>query len=189
MRTSFFKFCSSVALACMAHSALPVATQARQQPAAPFSTREGCLRRFLQGYVSERGAADDETTLYSYAFVDLNGDGKDEAIVHLTGSWWCGTGGCTTLILAAQGSSYKVVTRITITRPPIRVLKDASNGWRSIAVWVVGGSSEPGYEAELRFDGTTYPSNPSVPPARRLTGRAAGETVLSSSQVGVPLHP
>jgi hypothetical protein len=172
----------------MVHSALPVAAHAEQQPAAQPS-KEDSLKRFLQNYLRMPVSSAGETTRYFPAFVDLNGDGIQELIVYVTGERWCGSGGCTTLILAAKDSSYRVVTRVTITRPPIRVLKDASNGWRSIAVWVVGGSSEPGYEAELRFDGRTYPSNPSVPPARRLTGRVAGETVVSSSQDGTPLYP
>jgi hypothetical protein len=189
MRTIFVTFCSIVALACIAHSALPVATQAQKQPTARSSTPEDSLRRFLQNYLRMPVSGDDKTTRYFPAFVDLNGDGRQEVIVYVTGRSWCGTGGCVTLILARRDSSYRVVTRVTITRPPIRVLKDTSNGWRTISVWRVGGSPEPGYEAELRFDGRTYPSNPSVPPARQLTRKVTGKIVVPESEEGKLLYP
>ena len=39
------------------------------------------------------------------AFVDLNGDGRPEAVVRLTSSHWCGSGGCTTLVLERDSDS------------------------------------------------------------------------------------
>jgi hypothetical protein len=166
-----------------------VAAQAQQQPAGPSSTAEDSLKRFLQNYVRGKDLADDKTARYSCAFVDLNGDGKDEAIVYLKSRNWCGSGGCVAFILVRKDSSYRVVTRTTITRPPIRVLTGASNGWRNIGVWVQGGGIQPGYEAELRFNGKKYPSNPSMPPARRLTAKVPGQVVISSSDDGTPLYP
>jgi hypothetical protein len=64
--------------------------------------------------------------------------GKPEATVYLTGRSWCGSGGCPTLILRREGSSFMVVTRILATRPPIRVFETTSHGWRNISVWVSG---------------------------------------------------
>jgi hypothetical protein len=130
------------------------------------------VRSFLQSFDT------DPRDRFVVAFADLNGDGKPEAIVHLTSNHWCGSGGCTTLILVRNGDSWKVLTRITITQSPIRVLTTESNGWRSIAVWVQGGGIQPGYEAELRFDGKTYPTNPSVAPARHIVGKAEGKVVI-----------
>ena len=139
------------------------------------SAREQSLKRFLQSFDN------DQTTKYLAVFRDLNSDGKPEALIYLMGKKWCGTGGCKTLILTPDGSSWRIVAKITITRPPIRILRDTSNGWRTITVWVQGGGIQPGYEAELRFDGKTYPSNPSVPPARRLQDKPAGEVVIPAS--------
>ena len=121
--------------------------------------------------------------------MDLNGDGIDEAIVYLTGNLWCGSGGCNTLILARDGAFWRTVTAMTITRPPIRVLANASSGWRKISVRVEGGGIQPGYEAELRFDGKTYPTNPSVAPARRLARNVPGQVVVTSSLDGILLWP
>jgi len=93
------------------------------------------------------------------------------------------------LVLAPEAASYRLVTKITITNPPIRVLNSSSNGWRNLAVWAQGGGLQPGYEAELRFDGKAYPTNPSVPPARPLNGNVAGQVVISSSENGTSLYP
>jgi hypothetical protein len=147
---------------------------------------EHSLKKYLRNYLSDW--PEDKTTRFIAAFVDLKGDGKQEAIVYLSGQGWCGSGGCVTLILAPEGSSYRLVTKTTTTRPPIRVLARASNGWSNIAVWVQGGGIQPGYEAELRFDGKTYPTSPSVPPAQP-SGNAAGIVVVSPSQDGKALYP
>jgi hypothetical protein len=146
---------------------------------------ERSLKKFLQNY--DHG--DDKTARYFDAFVDLDGDGKKEAIVYLVGDARCGSGGCNTLILTQHAASWKVIKSITITRPPIRVLASTSDGWHSISVWVQGGGIQPGYEAELRFDGKNYPANPTVPPARRLTAKVPGEIVIPSMEGGTPLYP
>jgi len=182
----------TVALAYVTCPALLTAAffaQAQRGPAAPPSTVENSLKTFLRGYLAAPPRSEDKTTRYSAAFVDLNGDGTPEAIIHVTGRQWCGSGGCHMLILARKGSSYRVVTETTITRPPVRVLRSTSHGWRNIAVWVEGGGIQPGYEAELQFDGTTYPSNPTAPPARPLAGNVAGDVVLSGSEDGTLLYP
>lgn len=158
--------------------------QTKPQSSAPAAES---LKSFLQDYLRTPGIPDDKSTRYLYAFVDLAGHGKQDVIVYIGGHSWCGSGGCTTLVLT-HNSSYKVVTRITITRPPIRVLPTKSFGWHNLAVWVQGGGNPRGYEAELSFDGKGYPSNPSVAPAHRLTGAVEGETVVSSTEEGLPLY-
>jgi hypothetical protein len=60
--------------------------------------------------------------------VDLNGDGAPEVIVYVSSKAWCGSGGCTMLILAREKSTFRIITRTTITRPPIRILKSKSQG-------------------------------------------------------------
>ena len=157
--------------------------------AQPSSAAEQSLKKFLQDYVKDPRLDDEKTIWYFDAFVDLNGDGKKEAIVYLIGRAWCGSGGCNTLILARDGASWRVVSHITITRPPIRVLSSTSHGWHDIGVWVKGGGIRPGYEAVLSFNRKTYPENPSVPPARRMSRKVAGEIVIPSVEGGTPLYP
>jgi hypothetical protein len=163
---------------CMGHGQSQVSSTSVGAPALADS-----LKQFLQKF------DDDKTTRYRYAFLDLNGDQLPEAVVYLVGGGWCGSGGCNTLILRQNGSSWKIVTNITITRTPIRVLATSTNGWRNLGVWVQGGGVQRGFEAELTFDGKTYPQNPTAAPARRLVGRAAGDVVISSPLDAIPLYP
>jgi len=55
---------------------------------------------------------------------------------------------------------------------------------------VVGGGIHLGYEAILFFDGTTYPSNPSVPPAKQSNSRKIkGRIVMPLTVREKPLYP
>src|SRR5258707_11207043 len=74
------------------------------------------VEKSLKGFL--RTLDDNKATLYIAAFRDLNGDGMPEAVVYLMGKSWCGSGGCNTLILAANGNSWRIATNITITPPP-----------------------------------------------------------------------
>jgi hypothetical protein len=130
------------------------------------------VNRFLHGISKFRNA---RTVV---ALRDLDGDGKPEALVYLTGSEWCGSGGCRLLVLAPRVTSWKIVTEISITRPPIRVMTTKTKGWSDLSVWTEGGGIQPGYESELSFDGKTYPNNPTVSPARRAPTGAAGEIAI-----------
>ncbi len=145
------------------------------------------LEKFLQSYLETPPWREDKTTRISVAFVHLTGSKEPQAIVYVTGWLWCGSGGCRTLILTKDGPSWRVVTNVTITRPPIRVLASEANGWHDISVWVQGGGT-PAYQARLRFDVKTYPTNPTVPPAKPLVGDAAGVIVLSSAAGEAPLY-
>jgi hypothetical protein len=164
-----------------------LATAAAQLPLTP-SPVEQRLRIFLQRYLEEPGLKRDRTTRYYPAFASLTDDRTQEVVVYITGQSWCGSGGCTTLILAPRGSSFMVVTRVTITRPPIRILDSKSNGWHDIAVRVQGGGIRPGYDAELSFDGKTYPCNPSFAPAKPLHQEGAGRVLVSLESQGALLY-
>jgi len=75
------------------------------------------------------------------------------------------------LVLAARGP------RIELLRTSHHVASDP--GVKDYVAWLAqyqrlgwGGGINPGYEAELQFDGTTYPSNPTV--LRSAAGRESG---------------
>jgi hypothetical protein len=148
------------------------------------------LTEFIQKYLGEPYPPFEQqrATRYSSAFVDLRDDGTKEVIVYLTGREWCGSGGCIMLILTSEGPSYRVLTKTTATRLPIRVLVTKTNGWHDISVVVAGGGILPGYEADLTFDGKTYPLNPSVPPAHPLAGEVRGKTVVSVTAKDKPVY-
>jgi len=100
------------------------------------SLSDASLKNFLKHYLKDQGVENDSSARYMSSFVDLNDDGKKEVIVHVISQSVCGTGGCPTLVLAPQQSSFRVVSRISITRPPIRILNTTSHGWHDLAVWV-----------------------------------------------------
>ncbi|HUE02137.1 MAG TPA: hypothetical protein VMR62_21385 [Bryobacteraceae bacterium] len=169
---------------------LIVAAPRQGQPTPESAGIEDSLGSFLRTYLkSPPWTETDPTTRHLHAFVDLDGDGTPEAVAYISGRSWCGSGGCTTLIFHRKGSSYRVVTRITISQAPIRVFAATSHGWRNISVWVSGGGILPGHQAELRFDGKPYPGNPSLPLARPLDAKSEGEIVISGPQAGTLLYP
>lgn len=117
---------------------------------------------------------DHHLTRYSVALVDLNGDSLPEALIYAMStsaggrqSDLCGSGGCTLYVLSLTPTGYRRISNISITHPPIRVLSTTTRGWRDLGVNVAGGGITKGYEARLRFDGRSYPTNPTVSPAVR----------------------
>ena len=165
--------CAAPLAAFLSVAFVPAFTQSMPKQAEVSERAKRTLRAFLQTFDAEL------KDRFVAALTDLNGDGSPEGIVYLTSNVWCGTGGCTMLILEQNGDSWRLLTEVSITRPPIRVLRTKSNGWRNVGVWVQGGGIQPGYEAQLRFDGKTYPTNPSTAPARPLKGKVRGETLIA----------
>lgn len=129
---------------------------------------------------------------YYYNRVDLNADGNFEAIVHLVGQSICGTGGCQTLILQPARSGYRVVATIGLTRTPIIVSQQRTLGWSDLVVYVSGGGITRGYYVALRFDGRTYPDNPTVLAALGARTKIKGKAYVSdevSPANGIALRP
>jgi hypothetical protein len=95
---------------------------------------------------------------YAIAFSDLNDDHHQEALVHLAGPNFCGSGGCTTFVLTPAVDGWHSLGRITISGLPIYRLPQSHNGWFDLAVRVGGGGMEPGMRA-ARFAKGRYSSN------------------------------
>jgi hypothetical protein len=70
-----------------------------------------------------------------------------------------------------------IPTGISVNRPPFRVSPRSTNGWRNLIVHVSGGGLQA-HDAELAFDGTSYPSNPTVPPARPATDTDGADVLI-----------
>jgi hypothetical protein len=161
---------------------------------APAVARDQSLREFLQQEFRgmrddlRRFGSEDPQLRYNAAFVDLSGDARDEAIVYLTGNGVCGSGGCVLHIYTPDGHSWREVTALSITRPPIRVLNTKSHGWRDVSVFVAGGGEVTGYHVQLKFDGRTYSTNPSVPPATRLGRGIQGRVLIDRAGKGRLLY-
>lgn len=140
------------------------------------------VHTFLKSYLS---GADPATTV-AIAFSDLNGDGKDEAVVYVMGPGWCGTGGCNALALSPNGSTYSVVMDASVSRLPISVLPSKSHGWHDLGVTIAGGGGEAGV-AEMKFNGKTYPDNLTGPSEKLLKGDGGGKVLIPDSAEGEPL--
>nr|WP_315169956.1 hypothetical protein [uncultured Flavobacterium sp.] len=91
---------------------------------------------------------------------DLNEDGKKEILVGLTGGYFCGTGGCTQLLLDDQGN---VITQFSVSGNPVVIDTNKTNGWKDLFIY--SGSK---YRI-VKFNGKTYPSNPSILPELKVT--------------------
>ncbi|GAA5052413.1 hypothetical protein GCM10023208_13200 [Erythrobacter westpacificensis] len=148
-------------------------------PGGQPSAQEDIRRYLLQNY------PDVAPGQFAYALHDLDGDGADEAIVYLASRYFCGTGGCNTLVLAPAGPMWREVANISVSRTPVAVAQTASNGWQDLLVSVGGGGAEAGM-ALLKFDGDAYPSNPTVPPAE-LTDQT-GEVLLAEEPEMIALE-
>lgn len=145
------------------------------------------LKAYLRNYLTLGGKVPpDTTTKITTARVEA-GNGKPEDVVYVSGQRWCGSGGCTLLILAPTESSFKLLGKVTIVQLPVRLLSSLQNGRPDIGVTVQGGGVQAGYEAVLSFNGESYPRNPSLPPARKATA-VQGKVIIANTEGSVPLY-
>jgi len=100
---------------------------------------------------------------FKYTLVDLNDDGIRDAIVLITDPDYCGSGGCSMLIVRGTSKGFRLVSSSTISRSPIFVSTERRYGWRTLLVTVGGGGARYG-QVVMRFNGTRYPLNPSLQP-------------------------
>lgn len=102
---------------------------------------------------SDLRAISDDQRKFQIHQIDLNNDGKKEVFVNFMTSYFCGTGGCSILLLSDQ---IGPITKFTVTRTPLYVEKSEENGWRTIM------TQSEGQWRKLIYKGGSYPSNPSV---------------------------
>jgi hypothetical protein len=184
MRISLRDFCSIViaVVAGVVFSA-HCFPQGEQQPR---SNQNESLKIFLRDYLANSRSDDREPTRYTSAFVDLKDDGSKEVVVYVTGDFWCGSGGCMTLILEHKGSSFKVVSKMMTTLLPIRALTTKSNGWHDISVMArvwYGEGNVYSREQKLSFNGKSYRTS-----TQRSVEKLAGEVVIPATEEGTPLY-
>ena len=92
---------------------------------------------------------------FQFYKIDLNDDGNEEIFVRFSSPYFCGSGGCTFLLLDKYG---EIITKFTVTRAPIFVEPSKVNGWSLLLV------KDDGVFKELTFNEGSYPSNPSMLP-------------------------
>ena len=122
---------------------------------------------------------------YRAAGVDLDGDGTDEVVAHVIGPDVCGTGGCQTYVFQADGDSLRQVTSMSVSRTPVAVSVERSNGWLDLLVQVSGGGAEAG-TARMKHTGRGYPTNPT----RQSLTDEEGAVLISGDMTdrALPIH-
>jgi len=130
---------------------------------------------------------DGRTGRYIYSRVDLNGDGRDEVLAYLLGSIFCGTGGCNLMLFTPTGDGYSLVNNFPISRTPVIVSAEKTNGWNNLVRPESGGGAETSYVTHT-FDGDHYVEGErvSADAAPEGTRALAGDFTFED---GIPLEP
>jgi hypothetical protein len=111
--------------------------------------------------------------------------GTDLTVVYLSGQLWCGSGGCTLLILKSSDAEYSILGKVSLANLPIRLLNSRHHGSPDIGIVVKGGGISSAHEVALQFDGSHYPSNPTT--AKGTMEKASGEILIDSRSSTVTL--
>lgn len=137
---------------------------------------------FVRDFVSKSPFGSESTTRFSMAQVP----GTDLTVVYLSGQIWCGSGGCTLLILKPGDGGFGVIGKVTLANLPIRLLNSTHHGLPDIGLVVKGGGINSAHEVALQFDGSHYPSNPTTS-KKRTTAKNVGEVLIDSNSSAVVL--
>ena len=106
----------------------------------------------------EKNLVDSISRKFIFFEYDLNDDGKKEIFVGHTGPYFCGSGGCTIYLLDNQGN---VITKFSVSRDMV-IDNKKTNGYKDLFIY------SGGKFRIAKFNGKTYPSNPSTLPALNL---------------------
>ena len=100
----------------------------------------------------------------TWAWHDVTGDGVPDALALLRSAAWCGSGGCTVVVLEAvvgedadELGPFAVAAEIAYVHTPVWLSERRSNGWCDLVTEDVEGTLR-----RLRFDGETYPYSPAA---------------------------
>jgi putative lipoprotein len=146
----------------------PAAAKGGQKPGpTPAEEKHGQnsdLNQALLAYLAKTGIDAKYVDPHLTALIDLNGDGRPDALVLLENPmYFCGTGGCTMLVFQGTPSGFQFVSSSTLIRGPVLVSETNTRGWRDLIVEVSGGGMAPKLVA-LKYKGGKYPLNPSILP-------------------------
>ena len=156
------------------------------------TARDAQLERAIRLAINagDSARATESVGRYFYNLVDLNGDGRPEALVYLMGQEFCGTGGCNLLVFQSGDNGYRLRAEISPVNNPIIVSRQQTRGWNDLILYVAGGGITRGYYVRLSFNGQGYPANPTVLPALRRGTRITGVAYVAdevSPEAGLSL--
>ena len=151
---------------------------------APAVSEDARLADALRTAVADAGGLSDEAKWLT-ARSDLDGDGKDEALIYLIDPLTCGTGGCSLFLFADDGQgSWQLVDKVAVSRTPVYRLQTSSNGWADLGI-TVGGGGGKSMLVKLSREADGYPDNPTVPPATEASSE--GAMLLIDEGEGTPV--
>lgn len=142
--------------ACSSRGEEELATSMSDMPSEPS---DADLARSISQYLQDRQGPNHSR--YQYARLDLNGDGKRDALVlfNLPHNYWCGWSGCTLTIFEATDNNFTVLSETSRIRGPLVVGGTSTEGWHDIGVRV-SGTGHAAHNVVLRYNGLGYPDNP-----------------------------
>ncbi len=98
---------------------------------------------------------------FEFQRLDLNDDARRDALVLFKTpyGYWCGTHGCTMLVMEAHNDHFTLVNSIQPVRAPIYSSDISTNGWKDILIRVSGRWADSKTVA-AKYNGTEYPLDP-----------------------------
>lgn len=115
----------------------------------------------------------EESVEYSYNKVDLNGDGKKEAIVYLENLELCDSGECHIFIFEPVENDYRLVSLIGgVYGTPIIVSDRKTNGWYNLILPRKKHYLDRTTYTLARFNGKKYIKNGFISSKAEISGRA-----------------
>jgi len=93
--------------------------------------------------------SDPHQASYRYGLLDLNGDGRPEALVQMN---WCRGGQCVWLIFQGEAQGYRFAARIEALAEPFYVASHTQRGWHDLLAPGMAGTW-----VQLSHDGISYP--------------------------------
>lgn len=113
------------------------------------------LKKYITSDFLEEGdlkAIKEEQRKFQFYKIDLNNDGKEEVFVNFISSYFCGTGGCTVLLL---DSNLELINRFSPTQT-LYIEETVQNDWKVIF------TKAEGKWRKLIYENGFYPTNPTI---------------------------
>ncbi len=135
------------------------------EPSLGADLDDGYVKRAMSDYLRFKKAP--PFSQYDFVRVDLNHDGRLDALVHLTAPYgrWCEARGCSLLVFEAESDGFSLAGQINPVRAPVFIEKEPHSfdetDWKSIVVRV-SGTSHKAKNVRLFFDENGYPNDPTM---------------------------
>ena len=114
-----------------------------------------------------------EDRKFQFQTVDLNNDGKQELFINFITPYFCGSGGCTLLLL---DHNWKTITRFTVTSTPLMIEPNKEQNWALLMV------KDSGVWKDLVYKNGKYPSNPSLLSKSKVDAPSGHAQVIFSDE-------